>query len=77
MEKIEVNALWNEAGKPQPSRFKWKGTVYDVETTGRQWNDEDGYHILCSVKEKGTFELIYQEDQGWYLDYRPPNRHYV
>jgi hypothetical protein len=68
MEAIEVTAHFDEHGKATPLRFTWKGSVYQVESTGRRWTAEDGQHILVMALGGRIFELLFACAEGrWYV----------
>lgn len=68
MEPIEVTAYFDENGRTIPLRFTWKKSTYLVETTGRQWQDEHGWHILVMATGGQMFELLFAcSEQRWYL----------
>lgn len=72
LESVQVAARWKHDGKFEPSQFFWKGHMYRVESTGRDWEDADGFHILCMVEGGKVFELIFQlNPAGWRL--KPPS----
>ncbi len=77
LEKIEVVAQWDASGQPLPTRFTWQGAAFPIRSTGRNWTDEDGFHILCEIKSGEVFELIFLESRGWSLGRRPPAKHYI
>lgn len=71
LEPVEVAARWRHDGKLEPSQFFWKGKMYRVESTGRDWEDAEGLHILCMVDGQ-VYELIFHlSPAGWLI--RPPN----
>lgn len=59
LEPGQVQARWKRNGVFEPTQFLWKGVLYRVESTGRVWEDEKGYHVLCMVNEGQVFELIF------------------
>lgn len=75
MEAIEVTAHFNQNGKATPLRFTWKGSTYLIESTGRQWQDEQGQHFMVMVVGERLFELLFVCDTHcWYLLRVGPNR---
>ncbi len=63
-----VSAQWEPAGRFIPRRFVWQDQEYLVESTGRQWEDADGLHILCMVPGGAVFDLIFRlQPAGWWL----------
>lgn len=72
LEPVEVAARWKHGGTFEPSQFSWHGKIYHVKSTGREWEDEDGYHVLCMIADGQVFELIFHlKPAGWLV--RPPN----
>lgn len=69
-EPVDVIARW-ESNSLRPRQFTWHGRWLQVESTGRQWEDEAGLHILCMVRQGAVFELIFHlNPAGWSV--RPP-----
>ncbi len=72
LEAVEVAARWKHDGSFEPSQFFWHGKMYRVESTGRTWEDEDGFHVLCMIAGGQVFELVFHlKPAGWFI--RPPN----
>jgi hypothetical protein len=70
-ESVEVNARWKHDGKFEPTQFSWKKKHYRVESTGRDWEDDEGFHVLCMVDGGQVFELVFKlNPAGWFL--KPP-----
>jgi hypothetical protein len=62
----QVQARWKRGGGFEPSQFFWEGTIHRVESTGRSWEDESGYHVLCMVAGGQVFELTFRlGPAGW------------
>lgn len=75
MEPIEVTAHFDENGKATPLHFTWKGRQYQVESTGRRWQAEDGQHILVMAAGGRLCELLFASEEGrWYLGRLESNR---
>jgi len=75
MEPIEVTAHFDLGGKAAPLRFKWNQSTYLIESTGRQWRDEQGQHFMVMVTGGRLFELLFVcETHCWYLARLGPNR---
>jgi hypothetical protein len=70
-ESVEVTARW-EGSRFIVRTFSWRGDRYAVESNGRQWEDANGFHILCMVSGGGTtVELIFRlNPAGWWI--KPP-----
>ena len=68
MDAIEVEARFDQQGKITPLRFTWRGQTYPVESTGRQWQEQDEAHILVIVAGDRVLELVFNAGQvRWYL----------
>ena len=68
----QVTAQWDPAGWFLPRRFTWQGQEYLVESTGRQWEDDEGLHVLCMVPGGEVFDLVFHlQPAGWWL--HPPS----
>lgn len=68
MELIDVTARFDSRGEITPLAFIWKSITYNIESTGRRWEDERGQHILVMVPGGRTFELVYAAPyKAWYL----------
>lgn len=71
LDQVQVKARWDPAGKFIPEQFTWQGQLVRVEGTGRHWEDEQGWHILCMAMNGQVFELVFRlNPAGWWL--RPP-----
>lgn len=78
MELIEVTARFDVQGKITPLHFSWNGGTYQVESTGRRWQDEAGRHFLVMVTSGRMYELTYRSNEGrWYIGKAGPDRIYV
>lgn len=78
MEAIEVTAHFDENGNITPLHFNWKGGAYQVESTGRHWQDVEGWHILVMVAGDKLYELIYRTTQArWFIKQPGPTRKFV
>ncbi len=68
MEQIEVTVRFNSEGKITPLNFTWNGQEFVVESTGRQWTDDEGQHILVMLPGGRVYELLFTpSDRLWYL----------
>ena len=75
MEKIEVTAKFRFDGSLIPVEFMIGNEVIRVLDVGRQWEKEDGRHILVMDYQSHTHHLLFQgKDLTWYLiqDMKPP-----
>jgi hypothetical protein len=69
----EITVRWEPDGSINPLRFTWQGQDYTVESVGRSWRADDGYHVLCMVAGNLVFELLLTSDLVWQL-YEPAVR---
>jgi hypothetical protein len=77
MQAIAVTASFAPDGKITPLRFCWRGGVFPVASTGRRWQEQDGYHILVMVASGQIFELLFSGlENRWYL-VRPEPDHWA
>jgi hypothetical protein len=68
MEQVQVSAFWDEEGWFSPRQFTWQGQTVRVESTGRQWEDEGGLHVLCMAFGGKAFELVFRlNPAGWWV----------
>ncbi len=64
---IEVTAHFDSDGNISPLEFTWNGQLYRIESTGRQWKDENGQHILVMVPGGRVFELQFNPNSSQWL----------
>jgi hypothetical protein len=75
LEPIEVTARFAANGAIIPLQFTWKGGTYHVESTGRYWRDDLGYHILVMAFSEKIYELIFISEEGrWSMGAVQPRR---
>ena len=75
MEPIEVTVTFSELGLITPLHFTWKGGRYQVESTGRRWQDDQGQHILVMVASGQIYQLTYHPaDARWTIGQASPRR---
>ncbi|MEW5867746.1 MAG: hypothetical protein AB1894_00605 [Chloroflexota bacterium] len=68
MEAVEVTARFDPTGKIFPQRLIWHGRTFDSIDTGRQWVEEDSYHILIMLPGEQVYELVFvPKELTWYL----------
>ena len=68
VQPVEVTARFAPDGKVTPLQFRWRGSLYTVESTGRRWQADDGCHILVLAGGGQMFELVFTAaDNRWYL----------
>ena len=56
-EAAAVEARFLPDGEIRPSAFTWRGLRRTVTGLGRQWDDDDGRHILVVAADGSRFEL--------------------
>ncbi len=75
METIEVTVHFDQQGAITPLQFTWNGSIYQVESVGRHWLDDDGQHVLVMAVSGQIYELILKKDDWrWYLKQVGPGR---
>ncbi len=75
MERIGITVRFENSGRIEPLSFTLEGRVYPIESTGRNWKDEQGLHILVMVPGNRVSELVFSpSDLGWYLHHIGPAR---
>ena len=63
----EITVRWEPDGSISPLRFTWKGHVHTVDSVGRSWRAEDGYHVLCMPGANEVVELVLTSELVWWL----------
>lgn len=78
-EMCEVEATFRPNGLPRPTRLMWQGQKLMVVDYGRNWQDNDGWHLLIRVANGQVFELLYSGSlwHGRTVSHRPLNRNFV
>ena len=75
MERIDVTVRFQSSGRIEPLSFMSAGRLYPIESSGRSWNDEQGFHILVMVMGSHVCELVFTpSDLSWYLKQEGPFR---
>ena len=65
---ITVSAVIDSSGEIMPTSFTWQGNVYSIVSNGRQWESEQGRHILTEAANGDRFEIqLSRQDLLWYL----------
>ncbi|MCB0192570.1 MAG: hypothetical protein KDJ65_11555 [Anaerolineae bacterium] len=65
---IAITATIGPTGEVRPRHFDWREQQYAVVSVGRQWEAEDGRHILVEIPNGDRFELhLAREDLRWRL----------
>ena len=68
MEKIDVTSQLDPKGNLIPIRFTWKGQTYRVDSIGRSWQADDGFHVLVMDMRNQAYHLLHIADKStWCL----------
>lgn len=71
-ESLPVEIRFNPDGTLRPTAFEWKGQRYNIESLGRQWEENGAYHFLVLVADDQVFELVFlQAENQWQLRRSP------
>jgi hypothetical protein len=73
MEKITVTATFDSQGNITPLAIERQGKSIQVLSTGREWLDKEGHHILVMLTENEVSHLVFAEGI-WYLMPHERNR---
>jgi hypothetical protein len=58
----------DEQGHTMPQTLTWKEEPHTVVSVGRQWEEENGRHVLAEVADGTRFELqLNRDDLVWYI----------
>jgi PncC family amidohydrolase len=65
---IKVWVSFEENGEIKPTGFSSSGVKYQVDTVGRQWEEDGCRHFLVMVPIDKIYELIFnRQEMRWYL----------
>jgi hypothetical protein len=65
---IIVTAAIDQQGQTTPKAFTWQGKSYTLTAVGRQWDTDEGRHILVESANGDCFELqLSRADLVWRL----------
>jgi hypothetical protein len=68
MQPVEVTAKFTPEGRITPLKFCRQDRQYQVESTERRWQEQNGYHILVMAASGQIFELLFSRlESRWYL----------
>ena len=68
MEKIEITTRFSRDGKLIPLEFSLGEITIGILNIGRQWETEEGKHILVMDAQQNTYHLFFElADLSWYL----------
>lgn len=69
MEVIEVLTWFNQLGEVRPIKFIRNGESHPIGSTGRRWDDDEGWHVLVMDHSSRVFELVFKPgEKRWYLN---------
>jgi hypothetical protein len=67
-DSVTVTASMDHQGQIAPKAFTWHGKRYTLTSVGRQWDTEEGRHILVESAGGDRFELqLSRLDLVWRL----------
>ena len=65
---IEITLTMDSQGQISMQNFIWQGQQYPVVAVGRQWDEDDGRHVMAEAADGGRFELqLRRQDLIWYV----------
>ena len=68
MEKIEITTKFKKDGSLIPIEFLIENQSIQILDVGRQWETEDGKHLLVKDFQDQVYHLFFQlQDLSWYL----------
>ncbi|MEE8356978.1 MAG: hypothetical protein V3R33_06675 [Anaerolineales bacterium] len=68
MEKIEITTKFRSDGSLIPIELLIENQSIQILDVGRQWETEDGKHLLVMDCQNQTYHLFFQmQDLSWYL----------
>jgi len=68
MEKIEITTRFKRDGSLIPIEFSLEDQTVQILNVGRQWDNDDGKHILVMDYRENTYHLYFQlSNLSWYL----------
>lgn len=68
MEKIEITTKFKRDGSLIPIELLIENHSIQILNVGRQWETEDGKHLLVMDFQDHTYHLFFQlQDRTWYL----------
>lgn len=67
-EPITVTASIDPNGQTIPQGLNWQGKNHTLTSVGRQWEADDGRHVLVEAANGDRFEIqLSREDLVWYM----------
>ena len=65
---IEITLTTDSQGQLTLRNFIWQGQQYAVVAVGRQWDEDDGRHVMAEAADGVRFELqLRRQDLIWYV----------
>lgn len=65
---IAITVSMDENGRITPTRLTWRSRQYTLVGVGRQWESNEGRHILVEAAGGERFEIrLLRKDLRWYL----------
>jgi hypothetical protein len=65
---IEITLTMDSQGQISLQNFTWQGQQYPVVAVGRQWDEDDGRHVMAEAADGARFELqLRRQDLIWYV----------
>jgi hypothetical protein len=59
---IGITGSFDEEGQANLQYLNWRGTPYTIVAVGRQWDDDDGRHVMAEATDATRFELLLRRD---------------
>ncbi len=57
-EPVRVVAAMDDEGRITPQKMTWQERRYPLVAVGRQWDEDDGRHVLVESAAGARFELL-------------------
>ncbi len=68
LKRINVTAKFTDQGQIIPLRIDMPGQIIKIDSTGRNWNDDLGFHILAMDESQKVYHLLFSHQESlWYL----------
>lgn len=65
-EPISVTCFIDDQGHTNLQSLTWQGKQYTIVAVGRQWDEDDGRHVMAEAADSTRFELqLRREDLIW------------
>jgi hypothetical protein len=65
-EPISVTCSIDDQGHTNLQSLTWQGRQYTIVAVGRQWDEDDGRHVMAEAADNTRFELqLRREDLIW------------